>query len=1162
MPKWYFLWLFFLPFYGVCQSPSNSKNLREKKFYFQGKDLNIDTLAFFSNSLQVFQVNPVREIPDSSYFVVSGILKWRNPHFLKVGTLLMVRYRTFPLEWQKKLNSEYSVLRDSTGDFFLMGKSESESFSMAEEFRRMEYSGGFMRGLSLGNRQDLILNSQLNLQLAGEIAPGFTIRAAITDENLPIQASGNTLQLQEFDKVYLALEKDLFHFTAGDFEIQRQQSHFNNYYKKVQGLKAQFWDKANSWETTGSASFSRGQFQRLILDVTEGNQGPYRLFIPENGVFTVLLAGTEKVFINGKKATRGTSGDYIIDYNRGEILFTTNQMIVRESRIVVEFEYADASQNRSILTFQSQYKNKNTSFFIHGMTLQESKTSQLYKNLNENDLNLLANSSSKAGQVNLPGWEYSANFDPTRTYYARLDTLLPCGKRDTMFSFVSLQTDEKYLVKFGIPSSGRGNYILAKNQTGNDRIYEYLSPDPITCEPRGLYEPLVHIDLPSANRLINFGQESHLAKNLNWRSEVGISQFDNNRFSRTKEGLNIGWASWNEWKWSLPEKENRTRFHALLSHEYVKKNYSALEPIRQPDFLRDWGLTNQLGKGVIPNNDENIIKLKISVDRPKGGVFDYQIEHYLRPGYFKGIRQDAGFILEKKNTSISGNFNQVFANNDFESTLFSRPQFYFNQKLPGEKKWELTGKMEGERKVKQNRMNHNLDVSSFAFHQFNISLKSPENKSSFFAIHLQDRADYGINVDKLILNYQARYLKLEGTQLLGKNYKVKQLWQYRNLKNVIQPNPVNARGGVLLGQLQGDGSLWKGLIRSNTVYERGSGQEPRLEYTYIKVAPGEGTHIWLDSLFNKDGVLQQQEMILAPFQDQADFIRINTLNNQYLPARFLHFNQSILIDPSRFKGKLNGKLSRWQWNSTWKVDRKTQSDKGINAFNPFFFDENDPDLISIQFQQRHLLFLNKGNKQWDMQIGNQRQFQKWLQTIGYEFRGSEETFLKIRWNPSSKWLVRSEVGKGFKNQKAERFAEKNYAMSFKKANLSIQFMPSNSLRSTLGLAMEMGQPKEQSETNGDLNKWDLSWTSTWNASAGQSLQVQLSSIFVQYSGLTSSPAAFALLQGLQTGYNWQWELQFEKIIGKNLRLQGRYQGRKSANGPFIHLGNIQLGATF
>ena len=1162
MPKWCFLFLFFIPFCLMSQNINKGENTHEKKIIFLGKDIFLDSLPLFSSSVIIYQPGTLNILPDSLYFVVSGILKWRNPNLLKSGTPLIISYRVFPKKWTYEKTADFLIVPDSLGTYFYLGKPEMESFSMANEFRRIEYSGGFMRGLSIGNRQDLVLNSQLNLQLNGEIAPGFTLRAAITDENLPIQAAGNTLQLQEFDKVFLTLEKDKFQFTAGDFEIQRDKSHFNNYYKKVQGLLLQFSNPDEKWKTTGSASFSRGQFQRITLDVSEGNQGPYRLSTPNSNAYTVLLAGTEKVYINGKRAVRGTSGDYIIDYNRGEITFTSNQLIVRESRIVVEFEYANTDQNRSVITFNSQYQTKNSTFFINALTQQDSKTNNRYKNLDEQELNLLAKSTSKSGKINLPGWDYSPDFDPTRTYYTRIDTLLPCGKRDTFFSYIAYNTVDKYLVKFAIPPSGKGNYKLSGTMIGNDRIYEYVAPDAITCEPLGLYEPIIPIDLPKANRVLNVGQESILFQKVNWRSEMGFSQNDPNRFSKSNEATNIGWASWNEWQWASQKSQNNGKFNASLSHEFVSKNYAALEPIRPPDFLRDWGLTNQLGRSVIPANDENSVKIKLSFDNQKDLKIDYQIEHYLRLGFFQGFRQQSGIFWEQNNTSVSGVFNQVLARFNGENTSFSRPAFHFSHYFNKKKKWQISGRIEGERKVQKNQLLSLLNTNSFAFHEMQFSLKSPVKKTNYFALHLQNRGDFLPSGEKLQLGYTAKFIKIEGTHALSKQFKIKQLWQYRNLTLLNHPVNKNTSKGVLLGQLQGDGTFLKGFVRGNTLYERGSGQEPRLEYTYINVAPGEGTHIWLDSLFNKDGILQQQEMILAPFPDQADFIRINTLSNQYLPTRFLHFNQSVIVDPSRYKGKLNPRLSKWQWNSTWRMDRKTLADNGIAAFNPFYFQLNDSNLVSLSYLQKNVLFLNKGHKKWDIQLGNQQQFQKWLQSIGTEFRGQKDAFIKLRWNPSSKWLVRGELGLGTNVQKVERFPEKNYEMDTRKRNFSLQFMPSNSFRSTMVYTHEKGKPMVQTETSGLLDKKEYQFSSSWNAKEGQSIQGQLSRIFIKYSGLASSPATFALLQGLQIGNNWQWVLQFEKILGRNLRLQCNYQGRKAANGPFFHIGNIQLGATF
>ena len=69
----------------------------------------------------------------------------------------------------------------------------------------VEYSGSYNRGLSLGSNQSLILNSALNLQLSGDLGDGIRITGAITDNQLPVQAEGNTRQIQEFDRLYIEI---------------------------------------------------------------------------------------------------------------------------------------------------------------------------------------------------------------------------------------------------------------------------------------------------------------------------------------------------------------------------------------------------------------------------------------------------------------------------------------------------------------------------------------------------------------------------------------------------------------------------------------------------------------------------------------------------------------------------------------------------------------------------------------------------------------------------------------------------------------------------------------------------------------------------------------------------------------------------------------------
>ncbi|MBT8229371.1 MAG: hypothetical protein KJO50_03865, partial [Bacteroidia bacterium] len=163
------------------------------------------------------------------------------------------------------------------------------------ENQKLEYSGSFSRGISFGNTQDVVLNSNFNLQMNGDLGNGLLVKAAISDDNIPIQPEGNTQVLQEFDKIFIEIQKDKTTLVAGDYELGRPDSYFMNYYKKLKGLSVQNSSRSGNWNIENKAGFavSRGKFRRMTLPIVEGNQGPYKLQGDNGEVFLQVLSGTE-----------------------------------------------------------------------------------------------------------------------------------------------------------------------------------------------------------------------------------------------------------------------------------------------------------------------------------------------------------------------------------------------------------------------------------------------------------------------------------------------------------------------------------------------------------------------------------------------------------------------------------------------------------------------------------------------------------------------------------------------------------------------------------------------------------------------------------------------------------------------------------------------------
>ena len=219
---------------------------------------------------------------------------------------IYLRFQVFPFALQQSF--QRYTLRTNTPGINLEKEREKfqiETNSTTDLFggSALHKSGSLARGIGFGNNQSLGLNSALNLQLNGQIASNLTLTAALSDANIPFQASGTTNQLREFDQVFIQIHNEQLKITAGDFWIDKPDGQLMRYRKRGQGITGQYnWqtDRGAKLYTQSSVGLSKGKFQRQIIQGLEAVQGPYRLTGATNEPFILILAGTERIYIDGR----------------------------------------------------------------------------------------------------------------------------------------------------------------------------------------------------------------------------------------------------------------------------------------------------------------------------------------------------------------------------------------------------------------------------------------------------------------------------------------------------------------------------------------------------------------------------------------------------------------------------------------------------------------------------------------------------------------------------------------------------------------------------------------------------------------------------------------------------------------------------------------------
>ncbi len=1022
----------------------------------------------------------------------------------------------------------------------------------------VNFTGNFSRSLSAGNNQSLVLNSALNLQMSGDLGDNIRLVGAISDNQIPIQPEGNTRQIQDFDKLFIQISRNNLQFTAGDYELQRPMGYFMNYFKKTKGGLFESKHHLGNWSVSNKMGFaiSKGKNQRINLETQNGNQGPYRLRGRDNESFIIVLAGSEKVWIDGVLMTRGDDADYVMDYNLGEITFTPRRIISDQTRVIVEFEYAVQNYIRTLSVGHLQATNKNWQTYVNVFAERDSRRPTVNADLDSLDKAILRQSGDDPALAVRSGIRRSgADFNSNRIYYHYRDTSFYfqshlVAARVLMFS----EKPDSNSLQVGFSELPNGNYRL-KLSSANGRVYEWVAPDPITGIGQGQFEPILPIPAPQQNLLINTGIAWAGHRGAMITAETAMSLNDKNRLSDIQDEDNVGAALRIQAK--SPRLEVYKNILAVQFYSELECNdarFQAINPYRSAEFIRDWNVSSFNGfKDRIVNGGSNLFFGKhLSAS--------YDITVFDRDAYLTGWKHHSQILWNDSVQRVALRWNLLVTTGDVERSRFDRPSIEWTRKWGnGLSLHTRAFREKNERFASQSGV---LRSVSFHFDQWENHIAYSNDEHFTAKLRYQLRKDYLADSTRFKAHSLAQEFSIQTTlpqtrlgsfdvQIGGRKVDFDNKKLHDSLRSLY-----------FLGLLDHQVFLWKQAVRIKNYYELQSGVEPRQEFVFEEQRHGQGNYIYRD--FNGDGIRQVQEYIYAPDIDTANFVRLQLFNTDYVPVYQNTWNQFVIIDLNRL---IKSKDRNWRlvrklsFESNFRLNNKLDYNSlTADRLNPLVYIQKKQSLLAFQRNGLHQIFFNRASPKYELHFAHNTGNVRSLLTSGNDERNTEEWSQKLRITFFKKLDASIQTSIKSEGRFAPLYFGQNYQLQSQRWEAGIQYRINPEFRAQVTL---IRRHIEETQYGGERAKiWQ--WVAAGQGVAWKkfSLRSELKWFKINFEGMRGSAVEFVMLDGFKHGHNAMWEVQAEYKLSKTVQIQLSYNGRKAAGLSPIHTGRAQLRANF
>lgn len=1026
-------------------------------------------------------------------------------------------------------------------------------------------SGILSRGISIGNAQDMSVDSYLNLQMRGMLSDNLFLYAHISDRNIPLQVTATSQQLRAFDRIYISLDyrpvgKTSAHLLAGDVDLLNRGTYFMKFSRQGMGLDIAVLHTDTALRKTDEVrmtmAVAKGTFRRQSIEAKEGVQSGYRLTGKNGEIQILILSASERVYMDGVLLKRGEDADYTIDYNLAEITFTSRCPITKDKRIVVEFEYSDLNYVRSLTHLQTAHQRKHWNFSFDFYNEQDMKHQFNQMELDAASLSFLKELGS-GGSVYYP-YADSVGYLPNEVLYRRTDTLVNGKRYDSVYVYSTRKDSSCYRLRFSYLGEGKGNYVAVQSSV-NGQVYAWVAP--VDGKLQGAYEPVLLLVTPRRQQMYSFRSAYSDGRSL-FMAEASLSNNDVNTFSKKDEnsiGAALRARFQTQWKWG--KKMQPWKLTPSLYYEGKAASFEAIDAYRDVEFVRNFNLSDTLSM----QKAEHFTDVSLLLESPLKNTAQWHTTAFFIPASaWSAVRHSLLLHEGIRGFSFDADANLLQTQQTEYATSFLKHKEILTQKIAF-LQLGLSEDMEWNRYAA--RSSDSLMAESRAYNEWAFFIRPSDSLSKMLHYRLQyaQRNDWAVWQQQFQEQANSRQLQAELEWLKYRQHPLHFSFTYRTLSARDTSWLMQETENTLLGSLNYQGRFVHGAILTGLYATLGSAMEDRTEYTYLKVAAGQGSYQWID--YNGNGVEELDEFEVAVYRDQACYVRVYTVAKQQEKVYATTWTQSLSLRPEAIWSQSHGwrkVLAHFSNTSSFQSQLKKSREGVAGAsspvgvlLNPFVTDLSDSLFRSGNLQFSNVFSFNPSHPVYGMECSYMQNQNKYMTVNGFEFSSEGNFRVSLRYRCMERLTTRAFFESRNTHAASAYLKAKNYDLKGEQTGVSLQYPCTQHL--SLSLAYTY---RSQYNRSGDEQVFvnNVEADVTYRMPKRGSLYSKFRYAYIQFHGVENTSVAYVMMEALSNGKNGILDVSYQTRIGTSLQFDLSYEGRICEGMPMRHTGTVTVKA--